>query len=129
MKKIYVANIEEYNNIKKILLGIYVNLTKYKKYRLKKNASCFIIQNVFLYVKDTGVHKLHKFVICDDNIFEMERQARIIHYQCHIGYNKLEEQCRLYFLKKNCEIVRKVVQDCEVCKFSLPLKTSDSATI
>ncbi|KAG0442608.1 Gag-Pol polyprotein [Dictyocoela muelleri] len=123
--KSFIKTNQEYENIKKILQGESIKCERFKKTRLIKKSELFIIIENKLYLKG-GQFFNDKYVISGENETEMFFYAKLLHDQCHIGVNKLEYLCKQKFLYIKRNIIRNLVVNCEVCKFSMPLKQNDN---
>ncbi|KAG0439098.1 hypothetical protein DMUE_2666 [Dictyocoela muelleri] len=92
---------KEYDDILMLLMNgsHQIDLSKDKKYRLKKLSQNFIIIDNALYSRDTS--GLHNKVIPNDQIDTMKLQAALFHKSNHFGQNRLEALCNeLFFCNK-----------------------------
>ncbi|KAG0418124.1 Gag-Pol polyprotein [Dictyocoela roeselum] len=128
MKKNFVKNKTEYDALVDILRNKNLEFNKDIKYRLKRKARYFLLLNNMLYYRDDSIFKNHKLVIHLEDENSMETRAKEIHEKSHIGFNKMESICKEIFFCIKRDIIRNVVRDCEVCRFSFPMKTSDKTS-
>ncbi|KAG0437630.1 hypothetical protein DMUE_3588 [Dictyocoela muelleri] len=116
---------KEYDDILMLLMNgsQQIDLSKDKKYRIKKLSQNFIIIDNALYLRDTS--GLHKKVIPNDQIDTMKLQAALLHKSNHFGQNRLEALCNELFFSINIKVVRCVCQEFIICMQVQPLKNKE----
>ena len=96
------------------------NLSIYQVFRLRKKAEHLLVLNDMLYLN--AREGLHKKVFYKTQIDIMALEIKRLHNTNHYGHNRMYELCKDYFFTTPRTIVRDIIEICNACKTSRPLK-------